>query len=122
MLKGKLDLKGLLILILGGILVFNIMFDESKEIDDYKEQIELLKKENLELLNNNDSLQVVNQKLAKEIENLLMNIDSTQAKVKSLEGKIKDLENEKGQVTDYVNGLNADGVASSLTDYLNRRK
>jgi chromosome segregation ATPase len=121
MVNSKIDIKTLLILILGGVLIFNIVFDDSKEIEYYENEITLLKEENKKLLNNNDSLEVVNNKLAKEIEILLSDIDSTQVKLNKLEGDIKDLKNGKAKVSGYVNNLNADGVARSLSDYLNKR-
>ena len=34
---------------------------------------------------------------------------------------VKDLENDEGKVSGYVSTLNADGVASELANYLNRR-
>lgn len=121
MLKEKLDIKTILILVLGAVLILSFIFRPSKEIEMYEDEISLLKEHNKQLLQNNDSLELVNNQLDKEIEGYLIEIDSTQVLLDENKDKINDLENGKDKVSSYVNGLNANGVTSSLTDYLDRR-
>lgn len=121
MLKGKLDIKTIFILILGGALILSLIFRPTKEIDTYEDEINQLKEENKELLINNDNLKIANIELNKEIQELLLSIDSMGVELEKNNNRIKDLEDEKSKVSDYVDGLNADGVARSLTEYLNRR-
>ena len=88
----------------------------------YEDEINSLKQQNTELLQNNDSLEQVNTQLDSEIEEYLIEIDSTQVLLDENKDKINNLENGKNEVYSYVNGLDVNGVTSSLTDYLNRRK
>ena len=120
MLKGKIDIKIIFIFILATLLVLSFMFRSSKPIDDYEDRINQLKEQNDSLLSNNDSLKLVNNNLDVEIQKLLKDIDSTQAKLDETNNRIIDLENGKNKVSGHVNKLNADGIANSLSDYLNR--
>lgn len=122
MFKGKIDTKVIFILILAAALILSLIFRPAKKIDMYTDQIKQLHEQNDSLLLNNDSLKLVNSKLDKEIKKILIVIDSTQAKLDQTNKKIKDLENGKGKVSSYVNGLNADGVARSLSEYLDKAK
>ena len=122
MLKGKLDIKTILILILAVVLILSIIFRPSKPIEMYEDEISSLKQQNKTLLQNNDSLELANGQLDKEIEGYLIEIDSTQVLLDENNDKITELENGKDKVSGYVDGLNADGVTESLTNYLNRRK
>ncbi len=120
-MKEKFDIKVIFILVLAGALILSFIFRPSKELDTYEDEINLLKQENEQLLNNNDSLKIVNQKLGEEITYLLENIDSTQAQIAIKDKEIDSLEHAKGKVSDRVRNLNANGVAESLTEYLNSR-
>lgn len=121
MFKGKIDIKVIFILILGGALILSFIFRPAKEIDTYEDEINQLREENKELLINNDSLKIANLQLNKEIQELLLSIDSMGVELEKNNNRIKVLEDEKNKVSDYVDGLDADGVAESLTEYLNRR-
>jgi len=122
MIKEKIDIKLIFILILASILIFTLIFRPSKSINTHKDKINQLEQENKLLLSNNDSLKLINSKLHEEFDKLLIDINKTQNELDKTNDKIKDLENGKGKVSGYVNKLNADGVAKSLSDYLNRAK
>jgi len=122
MFKGKIDIKVIFIIILAVALILSFIFRPSKNIDNHEDEIELLNKENERLFSVNDSLQLENLKLNKEIEQLIVSIDSTKVLLDENKDKIKDLENGKSKVSTYVDRLNVDGVTSSLSEYLNRRK
>lgn len=120
MFKGKIDIKIIFILVLATLLILSFIFRPSKSIDNYEDKINQLKEQNDSLLLNNDSLKLANSKLDIEIEKLLNDIDSTQAKLDETNNRIISLENGKNKVSGRVNKLNADGIANSLSDYLNR--
>jgi len=122
MFKGKIDIKVIFIIILAVALILSFIFRPSKNIDNHEDEIELLNKENERLFSVNDSLQLENLKLNKEIEQLIVSIDSTKVLLDENKDKIKDLENGKSKVSTYVDRLNVDGVTSSLSEYLNKRK
>lgn len=122
MIKGKIDIKIIFILILASILILSLIFRPSKSINTYEDKINQLEQKNDSLLKNNDSLKLINDKLQGEFNKLLNDINETQIELDKTNNKIKDLENGKSKVSGYVNKLNADGVAKSLSDYLNRTK
>jgi peptidoglycan hydrolase CwlO-like protein len=121
MFKGKIDIKVIFILILAGLLILSYVFRPTKGIDMYEDEINALREENERLLLSNDSIKSLNNELDNEIKKLSEVIDSTQNKLSDNEEKIKDLENGKGKVSGYVKTLNADGIAKSLTEYLDKR-
>lgn len=121
MLKGKLDIKMVFILILAGALILSFIFRPSKTINTHEDEIEALEKENESLLSKNDSLTIENAKLDEKIQKILIDIDSTQHLLDETNDRINDLENDKGKISSYVKSLDADGVANSLTEYLNKR-
>jgi len=120
--EGRIDIKVIFIFCLAIALILSFIFRPSKGIDMYKDEIKQLHKQNDSLLKNNDSLKMLNVKLDKQINQILHEIYITQVNLDKTNDKIKNLENGKGKVSSYVNNLNADGVAKSLTEYLNRSK
>ena len=120
-MKNKIDIKIIFILILAIALILSFVFRPSKVIDVHKDSFNKLKLDNIKLKNNNDSIKLVNKEISKEIEELIISIDSTNKVLVNTENRLNDLENEDGKVSDYVRGLDADGVAESITEYLNRR-
>lgn len=120
-MKSKLDIKTIFILVLAGALILSFIFRPSNVIDTHDDRLKELEMANDTLKSNNDSLTIVNKSLAIKIQELIIDIDSTQAALANTEDKLNDLENDKGKVSGYVNTLDADGIAESLTEYLNRR-
>lgn len=116
-----MDNKSIFILVLGAALVLSFIFRPSKDISTYEHEINNLKSINKGLTLNNDSVLNKNELLNIEINTLIKNFDSSQVALANTEEKLKDLENDKGKVSGYVSTLNADGVASELANYLNRR-
>ena len=117
-----MDSKNLFIILLGVALILSFIFRPSTGVEMYEKEINNLKIKNKNLKLNNDTLIMLNKILNIEIQELINDIDSTQAKLNKTKIKINDLENEKGKVSNYVNTLNADEVASELSNYLNKRK
>lgn len=116
-----MNTKEILILVLTGALVLSLIFRPSKEVNNYGDEIKNLKQQNELLFGDNDSLNSRNVVLSQEIKNILIIIDSTEAKLADTEIKLNRLRNEKNKISNRVRVLNADGVASKLSDYLNKQ-
>ena len=121
MLKINIDIKSIFIIILGIALVLSFIFRPSVPIEEYENEINLLKKQNKELLISNDSIAGLNKKLEEEIQQILFTIDSTEALLRNTEQKLKQLEQKRDEISDIVDNLNSDGVTESISDYLKRR-
>ena len=121
MLKINIDIKSIFIIILGIALVLSFIFRPSVPIEEYENEINLLKKHNKELLISNDSIAGLNKKLEEEIQQILFTIDSTEALLRNTEQKLKELEQKRDEISDIVDNLNSDGVTESISDYLKRR-
>lgn len=118
----NMDKKSFFIIVLAIALILSFIFRPSKTIDMYEDEINELKIENNKLLANNKTLSNTNSLLDSEIKQLLTSIDSLQIKLANSEYEINKLKNGKGKISNYVNTLNADGVARKITEYLNKRK
>lgn len=110
-------------IILLSLLVVGLIFfkNSDKDIEKYKLEIENLNKVNKELLLNNDSLKNLNSELSKDIINLNDKIDDINLILESNESLIKRLKKRKSEIPTNVNVMDADGVASGISDYLKRR-
>ena len=97
------------------------MFRPSVPIEEYENEINILKKKNKELLISNDSIVALNKKLEEEIQQILFTIDSTEALLRNTEIKLKELERKRDEIPDIVDNLDSDGVTESISDYLKRR-
>ena len=98
MLNINIDLKTIFILILGGALVLSLLFRPSVPIEEYENEINILKKKNKELLISNDSIVALNKKLEEEIQQILFTIDSTEALLRNTEIKLKELERKREEL------------------------
>ena len=117
----NIDMKVIFILILGGLVIFQFMFKDGTVIEKYEKEIKGLRIKNNELKITNEKLVNVNKDLIREIDSLYYSIDSTIAEIIEKDRKIDSLKYEKGKVTGFVNKLNANGVTSEISKYLNRR-
>ncbi len=117
----NIDMKVIFIIVLAGLVIFQFMFKDGTVIEKYEKEMNELKIKNNELTSSNDSLVNINKELIKEIDSLYFSIDSTIAEIREKERKIDSLKYEKGKVTGFVNKLNANGVTSEISKYLNRR-
>jgi predicted nucleic acid-binding Zn-ribbon protein len=98
-----------------------ILNNSDKEIEKYQQEITNLNTKNKELLLYNDSLENLNLLLSNDVTNLNNKIDDINLKLISNEGLIRRLKNKKGEILTNVNVMDADGVASGISDYLKRR-
>ncbi len=108
----------LLLILVSGLIFFN---NSDKEIEKYQQEITNLNTKNKELLLYNDSLENLNLLLSNDVTNLNNKIDDINLKLISNEGLIRRLKNKKGEILTNVNVMDADGVASGISDYLKRR-
>lgn len=121
MVNFKIDTKIIFILILAGALIASIIFRPQKPIETYEDEINTLKEKNKQLILSNDSISHLNNKLQIEIDKILVVIDSTKVLLKGTEDKLENLEKKRNEVSNIVNSLHADDVASTISDYLKRR-
>jgi peptidoglycan hydrolase CwlO-like protein len=121
MKKYNLDLKTILILVLTLVVIGMIVFKGKPPIDDHKDELERLRIENVKLLKDNDSISLKNNKLDEKILKSTKKIDSIKVELTETNDRIKELENGKNKIPTYVDGLDADGVAKSLSEYLEGR-
>ena len=125
MFKDKLiiniDIKSILILLLGVALVLSFIFRPNVPIEEYEEEISILQKQNKKLLISNDSIVKANIRLQKEIDVILYAIDSTKVVLRETESKLKELERKRNEVSNIVDNMDSDGVTNTLSDYLQRR-
>lgn len=110
-------------IILLSLLIVGLIFlkNTNKDIENYGQEIDNLNKVNKELLLNNDSLKNLNLVLSKDIINLNDKIGDINLILESNESLIKRLKKRKSEIPTNVNVMDADGVASGISDYLKRR-
>jgi hypothetical protein len=117
-----IDIKSIVIILLTLLVVGLIFFKNSdKDIEKYRQEIDNLNKVNKELLLNNDSLKNLNLELSKDIIKLNDKIDDINIILESNESLINRLKKRKSEIPTNVNVMDADGVASGISDYLKRR-
>lgn len=121
MARFKIDIKTGFIIVLGLIIIFMILFKPSKYINGNDSEIEKLNVINKELLDRNDSLKHKNVILEKQICVLESSVESVNNSLDNNQREIKRLKNKKGEIFNYVNSMDANGVTSGFSDYLKRR-
>ena len=115
------NIQAIFIVILAAALILSFIFRPSKPIETYENEINSLKQQNQQLLLSNDSINLINAKLQKEINVILIAIDSTKVVLKEKENKIKELEKKRNEVPTIINNMHSDDVTNSFSDYLKRR-
>ena len=118
----SLDIKSIVIILLSLLVVGLIFFNNSgKDIKKYEQEIGNLNTKNKELLLDNDSIKNLNLVLSKDINDLNIKIDEINTQIVENEDLIKRLKKKKSEIPTNVNVMDADGVASGISDYLKRR-
>ena len=118
----SLDIKSIVIILLSLLVVGLIFFNNSgKDIKKYEQEIGNLNTKNKELLLDNDSIKNLNLVLSKDINDLNNKIDEINTQIVENEDLIKRLKKKKNEIPTNVNVMDADGVASGISDYLKRR-
>ena len=115
------NIQAIFIVILAAALILSFIFRPSKPIETYENEINSLKQQNQQLLLSNDSINLINTKLQKEINIILIAIDSTKVVLNEKENRIKELEKKRNEVPTIINNMHSDDVTNSFSDYLERR-
>ena len=109
------------IIILAAALILSLLFRPSVPIDVYEKEINILKKQNGQLLLSNDSINNINNKLQNEINTILYTIDSTEVILRETETKLADLEKKRNEIPNIISHMDSDDNTNSISDYLKRR-
>ena len=118
----KIDIKLVFILVLSLALIISFFVGQKNKIDYRKDEIEVLHAKNNELLKKNDSLATVNQILDKKIAKIDSIIKVNDMKISEKQSQIETLKRRKNEIPSHVNVLSANGVASSLSKYIERTR
>ena len=109
------------IIILAAALILSLLFRPSVPIDAYEKEINILKKQNGQLLLSNDSINNINNRLQNEINTILYTIDSTEVILRETETKLADLEKKRNEIPNIISHMDSDDITNSISDYLKRR-
>jgi hypothetical protein len=118
----KLDIKTVFIIILSLGLIISFFLGQKNKINYRKDEIKELHAKNDKLLGKNDSLFILNDKLEKKIAKINLLIEANNKEITEKESQIQLLKKRKNEIPNHVNVLSANGVASSLTKYIERTK
>jgi regulator of replication initiation timing len=118
----KLDIKTVFIIILSLGLIISFFLGQKNKINYRKDEIKELHAKNDKLLGKNDSLFILNDKLEKKIAKINLLIEANNKEIAEKESQIQLLKKRKNEIPNHVNVLSANGVASSLTKYIERTK
>ena len=109
------------ILILAGALILSLVLRPSTPIDTYEDELKELAEINKQLGISNDSINLINIGLQKEIQNIIHEIDGTQIILQQTEEKLKKLEDAKNKIPIFINNMDGDSITYYITEYLNRK-
>jgi hypothetical protein len=117
----KLDLKSIVIIILGIALIISFFFGQKSNVDYKKKEIEALHKANDSLSNVNIRLTNMNTILKSRVNRYKIVIEENKTKITESELKIYKLTYEKNKIYNSVHRMSANDVSRSFTNYLNKR-
>jgi hypothetical protein len=118
----KLDIKTVFIIILSLALIISFFVGQKNKIDYRKDEIKVLHVKNNELLKKNDSLAIVNKTLDKKIAKIDSIIKVNDIIISEKQSQIEILKRRKNEIPSHVNVLSANGVASSLSKYIEKTR
>ncbi len=121
MFKFDIDIKTIFILVLGAAVILLLLFRPSKEISTYEEEMLILKNQNIKLLQNNDSLSTINDKLIEDVIILEEDVEEINIKLVDSSKEIDKLKKKKNEIPSNVIVMDANSVTNYLADYLKRR-
>ena len=121
MFKFDIDIKTIFILVLGAAVILLLLFRPSKEISTYEEEMLILKNQNIKLLQNNDSLSTINDKLIEDVIILEEGVEEINVKLKESSKEIDELKKKKNEILSDVIIMDANDVTNNIADYLKRR-
>jgi hypothetical protein len=121
MFKFDIDIKTIFILVLGVAVILLLLFRPSKEISTYEEEMLILKNQNIKLLQNNDSLSTINDKLIEDVIILEEDVEEINIKLEDSSKEIDKLKKKKNEIPSNVSVMDANSVTNYIADYLKRR-
>jgi hypothetical protein len=121
MFKTDIDIKTIFILVLGVAVILLLLFRPSKDINTYEEEILILRNQNIVLLQNNDSLSTINDKLIEDVIILEEGVEEINVKLKESSKEIDELKKKKNEILSDVIIMDANDVTNNIADYLKRR-
>ena len=121
MFKFDIDIKTIFILVLGVAVILLLLFRPSKEISTYEEEMLILKNQNIKLLQNNDSLSTINDKLIEDVIILEEDVEEINIKLVDSSKEIDKLKKKKNEIPSNVIVMDANSVTNYLADYIKRR-
>ena len=121
MFKTDIDIKTIFILVLGVAVILLLLFRPSKEISTYEEEMLILKNQNIKLLQNNDSLSTINDKLIEDVIILEEDVEEINIKLVDSSKEIDKLKKKKNEIPSNVIVMDANSVTNYLADYIKRR-
>jgi predicted nuclease with TOPRIM domain len=117
----KLDIKTIMIIVLGSLLVFNLILKSKETPIDNKGEIKSLHESNEKLngINNslNDSIKTLNKDIIKI--NEMLNLNNN--KILELKLQIQKLKDEKNKIQPTVNRMSANVIANTFSNYLDKK-
>lgn len=116
----QLDKKTILIIILGIALIVTYFMGGNKYNNNYDEQLEILRNENIALISKNDSLKIENNKLDTKFNQLEDKIKENDLKLAKTQSQLDKLNKKRNEIYSYVNRLSGNDVANAFTKYLER--
>ena len=121
MFKFDIDIKTIFILILGAAVILLLLFRPSKVINTHEEELLKLKTRNKLLLQNNDSLSSINNKLIEDVVILEEGVEEINIKLENSTKEIEKLKKKKNEIPANVIIMDANDVTYNIADYLERR-
>jgi hypothetical protein len=118
----KLDIKTVFIIILSLALIISFFVGQKNKIDYRKDEIKVLHVKNNELLKKNNSLAIVNKTLDKKIAKIDSIIKVNDIIISEKQSQIEILKRRKNEIPSHINVLSANGVASSLSKYIEKTR
>lgn len=113
-----LDIKNIIIVVLGLALIISFMFGQKDTTNYHKDEINELKNQNKILFSANDSLLSLNKKIDAEIAAINLNIQINQGLLQHTQLQIDKLKKERNEIPNRVNSLSNDSVAIAFSNYL----
>lgn len=117
----KLDIKSIAIIVLGAALIISFIFGQNNNIDYKKDEIKALHDQNKLLTQANDSLLLANKRIDQQIKDIHCELAKTAVELAKTQKELTDLKHRKNEIPKYVNGLSANDVANSFTNYLDSK-
>ena len=121
MFKSKIDIKTIFILVLGAAVILLLLFRPTKEINTHEEEILMLENQNKILLQDNDSLSSINNKLIEDVVILEEDVEEINIKLEDSSKEIDKLKKKKNEIPSNVIIMDANDVTYNIADYLERR-